>query len=161
MERVLRSALPNGRFVGVTAARARLMRSVRSQDNRTTERRLRMALVSRAISGWQLRPKSVQGRPDLYFPAQQLAIFVDGCFWHGCAKCGHVPTRNSAFWAIKLARNRDRDISTNGALVRDGIAVLRFWEHELRDSLPGCVEAIRTKLAKLRHGRGDKRSRSR
>lgn len=71
------------------------------------------------------------GKPDFFFPSEKLAVFVDGCFWHGCPTCGHVPKSNSAFWRAKIQRNRERDESATEKLEAIGIKVIRFWEHEL------------------------------
>jgi DNA mismatch endonuclease (patch repair protein) len=74
------------------------------------------------------------GRPDFIFPAARLAIFVDGCFWHGCPIHGALPRTNRAFWRDKLARNKARDQQVNRALRRLGWKTMRLWQHELRSS---------------------------
>src|SRR6266853_5385354 len=119
MERRLRQTLPHGQFK-VSAARSRQMAAVKAGGNRSTERRLRAALVAAGISGWQIAPKDVPGRPDFYFRDQRLAVFVDGCFWHGCRKCGHIPSTNRPFWHAKIMGNRTRDRLTNAKLRREG-----------------------------------------
>ena len=70
-------------------------------------------------------------RPDFVFAKQRLAVFVDGCFWHGCPRHGTKPKGNAAFWKKKLERNRARDREVNRALRRAGWRVMRIWEHEL------------------------------
>jgi DNA mismatch endonuclease, patch repair protein len=62
------------------------------------------------ISGWR-RNQGVLGKPDFVFPKQKIALFVDGCFWHGCPKPKHsnLPKNNQEFWAKKLQGNKDRD----------------------------------------------------
>lgn len=115
-----------------TAARSKNMAAIRSERNATTEQRLRAHLVRNGISGWCLHAVSVPGKPDFFFRKQKLAIFVDGCFWHGCPKCGHTPHSNTSYWTTKLSRNQARDKTITGALRRSGIRVLRVWEHELR-----------------------------
>jgi DNA mismatch endonuclease (patch repair protein) len=72
------------------------------------------------------------GRPDFAFPARRLAVFVDGCFWHGCPRHGTLPKGNARFWREKIARNRERDREVNLELRRRGWRVIRIWEHELR-----------------------------
>jgi DNA mismatch endonuclease (patch repair protein) len=59
---------------------------------------------------------------------------VDGCFWHGCPLCGHIPKSNRRYWSPKLLRNKKRDRSVSQALNRRGWAVVRFWEHEIREN---------------------------
>jgi G:T-mismatch repair DNA endonuclease (very short patch repair protein) len=93
----------------------------------------------------RLPMKSAQ--PDFYFAQNGLAVFVDGCFWHGCERCGHLPSKNAAFWKAKIERNRQRDHEKTRALIAAGIKVLRFWEHELRDDLQSCVDELRRKIA--------------
>ena len=84
------------------------MRAIRSGGNRSTERFLRFRLVRSGIRGWQVRPKAVSGRPDFYFRRQRLAIFVDGCFWHGCPEHYALPRTRQDFWAAKLREITDR-----------------------------------------------------
>jgi DNA mismatch endonuclease, patch repair protein len=69
-------------------------------------------------------------RADIVFPRWRLAVFLDGCFWHGCPEHGHRPRHNASWWQAKLERNRRRDRDTDRELARHGWAVLRVWEHE-------------------------------
>lgn len=142
MERKLR-ALLKGQGFRATTLRSRMMWSVRGRDNASTERRFRFALVRRGIRGWAMHPKELPGKPDFLFRVMGVAVFVDGCFWHGCNRCGHIPGKNRSFWAAKLARNRERDRAAERALRAAGIRTVRFWEHELRDDLAGSVERLR------------------
>ena len=107
------------------------MSRIRGKDNATTERALRMAFVRAGQRGWSLHFDLI-GKPDFYFPAYRLAIFVDGCFWHGCTKCGHVPKTRTEFWLGKLRRNRQRDRGVVRQLRSQGIRVVRVWEHRLK-----------------------------
>jgi DNA mismatch endonuclease (patch repair protein) len=84
---------------------------------------------------------------DLVFRRVQLAVFVDGCFWHGCPEHATSPALNRDFWRTKLDRNRMRDEETDAALERAGWAVLRIWEHE--DPHEAALR-IGTRLAELR-----------
>ncbi len=90
-----------------------------------------MALVKGGIKGWVLHPKDVLGKPDIFFVKKKLAVFVDGCFWHGCETCGHVPRTRSAFWKAKIDRNQARAKSVKSNLRRQSIKVIRVWEHSL------------------------------
>lgn len=146
MEKALRQKLPNGQFEGVDAVRSRVMSAVRGKGNKTTEKRFRFALVREGVSGWKIHPKGLSGNPDFLFPNARLVVFVDGCFWHGCPRCGHTPSKNSEFWKAKFKKNRERDRKTTEALQAQDFVVLRFWEHELRDDLAGCVAAARDRL---------------
>jgi DNA mismatch endonuclease (patch repair protein) len=133
MEKQLKKHLRNGRFCNVTKKRSSTMAAIRSKNNKTTELPLKMALVRSGITGWHANITSIKGKPDIYFIRQQLAVFVDGCFWHGCTKCGHIPKTRKSFWAAKIARNIERDRSINNFLEEGGVKVLRFWEHEVND----------------------------
>jgi DNA mismatch endonuclease (patch repair protein) len=73
----------------------------------------------------------VFGKPDFIFPKLKLAIFVDGCFWHGCPKHGTNPKSNRPYWHRKLSRNKNRDRLVTQTLRQAGWRVLRIWEHEL------------------------------
>jgi len=70
-------------------------------------------------------------RPDFIFPKSRTAVFVDGCFWHGCPKHETKPKNNRAFWRRKFSRNKKRDVLVTHALRRANWRVLRIWEHEL------------------------------
>src|SRR5688500_15793960 len=98
MEKLLRETLPGGQFLNVPKVRSRAMSAIRGKNNRSTEIKFRMALVRAGISGWSIH-ENLPGRPDVYFSGARVAVFLDGCFWHGCARCGHIPKTNSLFWS--------------------------------------------------------------
>jgi len=149
VERTLRLYLKNGAFTNVAPAHSHRMGAVKGGGNKTTERRFRSALVRAGLSGWKVRPKGGIGNPDFLFPAAKLAVFVDGCFWHGCPRCRHVLKRNAGYWTEKIKRNRARDRRTALALRRLGFKILRFWEHELSDTISRCVNRLRKALFTL------------
>ncbi len=146
LEAFLRKLLPDGKFVNVPDRHSKTMASVRATNNRTTELRFRLALVRAGVRGWQMHCSALTGNPDFYFPESRVAVFVDGCFWHGCPRCGHTPKTNSQFWREKILRNRRRDRRTNQVLRRNQIRVLRFWEHTLSNSLDLCIQKILREL---------------
>jgi DNA mismatch endonuclease, patch repair protein len=115
------------------AKRSEIMGRVKSQGNRATE--LSLVSISRdhKITGWRRRAK-VFGSPDFVFRRARLAVFVDGCFWHGCPAHGSIPVNNREFWAAKLERNLRRDRIVIGTLSGKGWRILRIWQHELRNS---------------------------
>jgi DNA mismatch endonuclease, patch repair protein len=76
--------------------------------------------------------RTLPGQPDVVVPGLRLAIFADGCFYHGCPEHGHVPKSNVDYWFPKLTRNQRRDRANRRALRRMGFAVWRLWEHELK-----------------------------
>jgi DNA mismatch endonuclease (patch repair protein) len=69
-------------------------------------------------------------KADIVFTRAQVAVFVDGCFWHGCPDHGNTPKANTHYWQPKLERNRARDSRITAALEADGWVVIRVWEHE-------------------------------
>jgi len=153
MERLLRNTLAGGRFIGVEPTRSQTMSAIRGKNNRTTELRFRMALVRSALRGWVTHP-DLLGKPDFYFPSAKVVVFLDGCFWHGCKVCGHIPKTNSAFWSTKIRRNKYRDRRNTRALRASGFSVLRFWEHSLgrHADLQWSLRKVRNAVASTRKG---------
>jgi DNA mismatch endonuclease (patch repair protein) len=83
-------------------------------------------------------------KPDFVFPKLKTAVFVDGCFWHGCPRHGTQPRTNAAFWRKKIEGNRTRDRRVNRALRARGWEVVRIWEHALaRRNLPRLLQRLR------------------
>ena len=118
------------------------MSRIRGRGNRDTELRLAMLLRGAAITGWR-RHLPLPGKPDFAFVAQKLALFVDGCFWHGCPRCYQAPRQNAAFWREKIARNRTRDRHVTRMLRSAGWAVLRVWECRLANAPDSVVARLR------------------
>jgi len=110
--------------------RSDVMARIRGSGNRGTELRLIELLRMEGISGWR-RHRPVFGKPDFVFPSLKLAVFVDGCFWHGCPKHASKPVNNAAFWTKKLTANKARDRLVTRTLRARGWRVVRIWEHEL------------------------------
>ena len=110
--------------------RSEVMAKIRGRGNRSTEGRLAALFRMHGFTGWR-RQRPLPGRPDFVFPARRLAVFVDGCFWHGCPRHGTMPKENRRFWQAKITRNRERDREVRAELRRLGWKVLRVWEHEL------------------------------
>jgi DNA mismatch endonuclease (patch repair protein) len=125
--------------------RSELMRRVRAKGNRSTEVKVRLALVRRGIKGWKLHDHSIVGRPDLWFPLRKLAIFIDGCFWHGCSRCKRpLPETNREYWTRKIRSNVRRARDVNRLLQKENIKVIRIWEHSLQ--VPGHLDKLLAKL---------------
>jgi DNA mismatch endonuclease (patch repair protein) len=112
------------------AKRSEVMSRIRGRGNKETELAMVALLRRHGITGWR-RHQAVFGKPDFVFPKLRLAMFVDGCFWHGCPKHETKPRNNAAFWRKKLTANRARDGLVTRTLRRQGWRVLRIWEHEL------------------------------
>src|SRR5689334_3181348 len=94
---------------------------------------LRRELFARGLR-YRVHRRPVPGlraQADVLFPRERVAVFVDGCFWHGCPDHGVLPKSNREFWSAKLAGNVERDRRTDRNLNESGWLVLRVWEHEL------------------------------
>ncbi len=126
--------------------RSEIMSRIRSKGNRATEQRLRTLMLSRGIVGWR-RNQTVFGSPDFAFRASRLAIFVDGCFWHGCPKHCVTPASNRPFWKKKLAVNKARDRRVNRTLRKKGWRVVRIWQHDLAKRPDWCAARIKRALS--------------
>ncbi|MEX3953970.1 very short patch repair endonuclease [Paraburkholderia sp. EG287B] len=121
------------------------MRRVRGLDT-APEMTLRRALWHTGLR-YRVRLR-VPGRPDLAFLGCKIAVFVDGCFWHGCEMHYTAPATNPTFWFEKIARNKQRDRDVEAELKRLGWTVLRFWEHEVEGDLSSVVDRIRSAVAR-------------
>ncbi len=111
--------------------RSEIMSKIRSRGNKRTELAMVNLLRANKITGWR-RHYPIFGKPDFAFPRKSVAMFVDGCFWHGCSKCFRLPKTNKCFWQSKVAANKRRDKVVNSELKKRGWRVIRVWEHELR-----------------------------
>jgi len=110
--------------------RSEIMRAVRSHGNKATEIVFVKILRRHQITGWR-RQSLLVGNPDFCFPKKRVALFVDGCFWHGCPKHCRMPIGNRTYWNRKIASNVARDRAVVQLLRQHGWRVLRIWEHEL------------------------------
>ena len=102
-------------------------------------------------------------RADLVFSSVKLAVFIDGCFWHGCPEHGTWPRANADWWRAKIETNKQRDCDTNRRLAEAGWEVLRIWEHEDPDDsanrIASSFAAARAKSRQLADRRRDQRAR--
>ncbi|MBZ5669334.1 MAG: very short patch repair endonuclease [Acidobacteriia bacterium] len=127
------------------------MSRIRSSGT-TPEARL-CTLVRQALGGkWRIETnvRTLPGQPDVVVPSLHLAIFADGCFFHGCPEHGHKPKSNMKYWLPKLARNRKRDRTDRRALRKMGFAVWSFWEHELKGRRLTLTQRILARKLKAR-----------
>ena len=124
------------------AKRSAVMSLIRSRGNRATELRLIALMREHGITGWR-RNAPVFGKPDFVFRRERVAVFVDGCYWHGCPQHATKPRTNAAFWRKKFAANKARDLLVNRTLRKAGWRVVRIWEHELeRKHLPKALRKL-------------------
>jgi DNA mismatch endonuclease (patch repair protein) len=127
------------------AKRSEVMSRIRSRGNKDTELALAKLLRRHGVKGWR-RHQPIFGRPDFIFPRARLAVFVDGCFWHGCPKHETKPKNNRAFWRRKLAANKDRDRLVSRILRAYGWRVIRIWECALKKNPLNCLKRIQRVL---------------
>jgi len=132
-------------FGGLT--RGALMSRVRSSGNATTEQRLLTFFRSAHITGWR-RNYPLTGKPDFVFSPERLAVFADGCFWHG-HNCGRKlkPKTNATAWRAKIRLTKRRDRKMSRDLRKHGWRVLRFWECALSRHPETCLQRVLTALS--------------
>lgn len=123
--------------------RSEIMRKVKSNRNKSTELKLIQFFKENAIKGWR-RNFKLFGKPDFVFPKQRLAIFLDGCFWHGHNCRNTKPKDDAEYWQTKIARNQQRDKNVTETLTNKNWKVVRIWECELKDNnmIKDILEAV-------------------
>lgn len=125
--------------------RSKIMSLVGSRDNRTTERLMSSLLWSGGVRGYRKHWR-VMGTPDFAWPRAKVALFVDGCFWHGCPHCRRYSKSNKSFWNLKVKNNRARDRRVAAKLRRQGWSVVRVWECAVKK--PSTLARIKRALGK-------------
>ncbi|MBR4761557.1 MAG: DNA mismatch endonuclease Vsr [Clostridia bacterium] len=131
--------------------RSAIMSKVRSKGNKTTELRLIKYFKENGIHGWR-RDYKVKGHPDFVFLKQKIAIFVDGCFWHGHDCRNTRPSDNAEFWQKKRERNMLHDKEITELFEARGWTVIRIWECELKKAiLPETMNRIINELEKKKY----------
>ena len=111
--------------------RSRIMSRIRSKDTKP-ELTVRRILWARGLR-YRIHSRAVPGIPDISNRRRRLAVFVDGCFWHGCPICYKEPKTNTEFWREKIRRNRARREVVRADLEAQGFRVVEIWEHEAGD----------------------------
>jgi len=150
----MRHLLTEGKTAWTTfggLSRSALMSRIRSSRNATTELRFLALLRRRRIKGWR-RNYPLTGKPDFTFPKSKVAVFLDGCFWHG-HNCGRnlTPKTNALAWKAKIARNKKRDLVVTNELKKRGWKVMRIWECTLAKRPNYCANrVVRTILRQSR-----------
>ncbi|HTY11484.1 MAG TPA: DNA mismatch endonuclease Vsr [Bacteroidota bacterium] len=104
-------------------------------------------LRKKNITDFETHPKDMTGRPDFYFRNKKMAVFIDGCFWHGCKTCFKMPATNTAFWRAKIKANILRDRKVNRMLAGKGVSVLRVREHDLKKNPEKILATVERKLS--------------
>ena len=114
-----------------TKQRSEIMKAVKSKGNKSTEIKLIEIFKLHHITGWR-RNSNLVGHPDFIFPKNRIAVFADGCFWHG-HNCRNVtPSENAEYWQNKIKRNKARDKAITKELTVKGWKVVRIWECEIK-----------------------------
>ena len=113
----------------------------------TPEIRLRRALHASGLrfrKDFVVRADGLRAKADVVFTRRRVAVFIDGCFWHGCEEHCRMPKRNRDYWEAKIGRNRERDALVSAALEAAGWRVVRIWEHE---SIEQGADRVRAALS--------------
>lgn len=135
--------------------RSMVMQKVRGKGNKSTELRLIEIFHEHNITGWR-RNYPVKGHPDFVFPKKRIAVFVDGCFWHGHDCRNTRPKDNADYWAKKREHNIAHDEAVTTAFELRGWEVLRIWECELKKkNLPVLLVKLDS-LFPLPHGQSSR-----
>jgi DNA mismatch endonuclease (patch repair protein) len=134
-----------------TKQRSKTMAKIKGSNSKP-ELLLRKALWKENIR-FRIHRKDLPGRPDLVIEKYQLAIFIDGDFWHGYEWQKRKPKTNQAFWFPKIERNIQRDLFVNDSLQVLGYVVMRFWEHEIKKNLSACVNQVKLYIEAAKQGR--------
>lgn len=113
--------------------RSKVMSAVKGKGNKSTELAFRKILRANKITGWR-RHYSILGKPDFCWPRRKVAVFIDGCLWHGCPRFDRFPKSNKAFWRDKVEQNKKRDKFVTRRLKSEGWRVLRIWECQIDSS---------------------------
>lgn len=129
-------------------ARSNIMRAVKSKNPKSTELALIKLFKENHITGWR-HDYDVKGHPDFVFLKKRIAIFVDGCFWHGHDCRNTRPADNAEYWAKKRARNIQHDKEITQLFEHRGWTVIRIWECELsKKKIAQTLQQIMTALEK-------------
>lgn len=120
-------------YTSTSRARSAQMARVRSRGNKSTELAVANILTQEGIRCWINHYSELSGTPDFYFKKARLAVFVNGCFWHACGRCGRrLPKSRTHFWKTKIAGNKRRDLRVRRNLWKMGIHSMIIWEHGIR-----------------------------
>lgn len=126
--------------------RSEVMRRVKSSNNKSTELKLIELFKQHGIKGWR-RHYPVKGHPDFVFQKEKVAVFVDGCFWHGHDCRNTHPVNNQDYWQKKRKQNIKHDQEVTALFKSRGWTVLRIWECELKKkNIDNTVEKIKQAL---------------
>lgn len=130
--------------------RSRTMAAVRGSRT-DLEEKLSKEMWAIGLRGWRRHSRIEGTKPDFFFGGRaRVAIFVDGCFWHGCPDCAKTPASNRDYWLPKIQRNRERDAEQAVVLRATGHHVIRFWGHEIEADPRACASDVADLVSRLR-----------
>ncbi len=122
--------------------------SANRAKNTKPELLVRKALWENSVRGYRLNWKKAPGRPDIAFPGKEIAIFINGCYWHRCPRCDlSLPKSNIEFWKEKFERNIARDKRKNEELLDLGWNVLVLWECDIKSNISVSVDKVKKVLS--------------
>jgi len=143
-----KSVRPN--FTGVSEAVRKSMKSNRGK-NTELEVRFRKALRANGLVGYRVNVRKLPGTPDVAWVGKKVAVFLHGCFWHGCPNCSEKknlkPSTRAEYWSAKIAANRERDERNRLLLESNGWTVLVFWEHDFKEDPESLVDKTKAVLS--------------
>ena len=113
--------------------RSATMRAIKSEGSKIEQKFVEL-ILNENIVGIENFPHDITGKPDMVHRDSKVAVFIDGCFWHGCTKHLRMPATNKDYWEQKISRNRIRDKKNNRILSSSGWLVIRIWEHSFKSS---------------------------
>jgi len=122
--------------------RSEIMKANKPKGNKSTELRLIQFFRKLNMKGWRRHYKIVGAIPDFVFLKKRIAVFADGCFWHGHNCRNLTPKQNSEYWQKKIENNRIRDKQINERLERKGWKVIRVWECEIKEKILEVLSKI-------------------
>jgi len=125
--------------------RSRVMSKIRSKNTKP-ELLLRKFLWHHGFKGYRIHNENLPGKPDIVFTKKKIAIFIDGCFWHGCPICYIEPKTNRDYWLPKIRNTIKRDKKQQKELESAGWVVIRIWEHDIKKDVQNAVDTIIDKI---------------
>ena len=120
--------------------RSKVMASIKGKNTKP-EVAIRKLLWKQGIR-YRIHNKNIFGIPDISIKDKMIAVFIDGCFWHGCGRCYKEPRTNSKFWRTKISDNKKRRKKVRKYLKNEGWNVLEFWEHEVNSNSEKIISRI-------------------
>lgn len=127
--------------------RSEIMKANKPKGNKSTELKLIQLFKQLGLKGWRRNYKIADAIPDFIFLKKRIAIFADGCFWHGHNCRNLTPKQNSEYWQKKIENNRIRDKQINERLERKGWKVIRIWECEIKEKNKEKLKLLKKKFS--------------